>query len=158
MHAQHEKLVRSLINLGRMPVEGTAPTNILPWATNAKLSDVAGAFLAQHLTRMPQLSGLCRAQYARVAAFGRAAGFRLLSGTEEFTGTPAVVVLLASRPIDDIGNSFVRLAKHYRPLAETPVAAELFSHIVIVPCHPDIAKLSDHELRQCFLELEAHSR
>ena len=42
-------------------------------------------------------------------------------------------------------------AKYYRPLVDLPEVTRLFAHLVNIPCHGDVAELSDGRIAEDLL-------
>lgn len=114
------------------------------WGNNAKMSDIAAAFILQRVRTLP---AAYRSQFARVRAAAHALGYGVL-GRPVRLDTPAHVPLVAPRPVPATDNPLVKLHKYYRPLAATPRATSLYNRIVNFPCHPEIAAMDDYEIQQ----------
>jgi dTDP-4-amino-4,6-dideoxygalactose transaminase len=60
--------------------------------------------------------------------------------------------MLAPRPLAEpkLVNRTLVLHKYYKPLSESaPNAHAIYDRIVNIPCHPDMAALSDQEIARC---------
>ena len=69
---------------------------------------------------------------------------------------PGHIPFLGVHPIarEALQNEKVVFRKYYRPHDQRCAnAADIFSRILNVPCHPDVATLSDKELLDIFLKL-----
>lgn len=148
---EDEKLFRSLINFG--DENGVIGRR----STNAKMSDIAAADILQWLHFLPEIEKECRAQYKRIASLALECGFEIL-GPAEHPGIPPNVPLLAPCPIAHLDNPFVVLRKYYQPLDNSPVAHDLYSRIINIPCHKEMAELSDDTLITLFQDLLNNSR
>ncbi len=135
---------RSVINFGLYMDIDTGPASF-----NGKLSDLAAAAILQRLHEFPALSARFKAQHHRIARVADGLGFRLLNpkwgeGRTELA-TPAGVVLVANAPIPAVAleNDEVVLRKYYRPLIGLAGAQKLYERIVVFPCHPGVAAISE---------------
>jgi len=139
-----EDAFRSVINFGLYMDIDTGPTSF-----NGKLSDLAAAAIMQRLHELPGLAALFKAQHRRVARVADELGFRLLNPRwgelRAELATPAGVALVAERPVsfEALENDEVVLRKYYRPLAGLRGARELYERIVMFPCHPGVAAISE---------------
>jgi dTDP-4-amino-4,6-dideoxygalactose transaminase len=144
------ELVRSFLSYGR-----DIDAKFARFATNGKMSDVAAAVILDRLSRMPVWSRGYHLQRERMFDLAATAGIESL-------GTPAPEVvsphvpLLAPRPIaaEALPKRRFSLGKYYQPLsAHCPVAADIYSRIVNLPCHPMMADVSDAEILDCLHEI-----
>lgn len=141
---EHEVAFRSIINFG---MYGRCDTGA--YSTNAKMSDVAAAFILDRIARFPELCLEYREQYDRVAYVARSLGLELLLGDAPGVHLPAHVPILLSRKrsLERLTNLVVTVRKYYRPLREDAVLAnDLYERIVCVPCHGGLSALDDAEL------------
>lgn len=128
---EHETLFRSLIAFGTNPLERL-------YATNGKMSDIAAAYILQWLVGCPARVPVHQEQYARLAAAGMRLGFKPLTGDGTFpVGLPQNLPMLAPVPITNPPGAM----KYYRPIAETPVAVDLYARIINLPCHGGVSEL-----------------
>jgi dTDP-4-amino-4,6-dideoxygalactose transaminase len=144
---EHAPLLRALINGGN----GLGPAARL-WASNSKISDVSCALILQRLLQAPEWSYAYQEQARRILPIALQAGFRPLAPIDLATLTPPHLPMLARSPLSeaDLENETMVLQKYYRPLSmECPTAGAIYARIVNIPCHPDMALLSDEEIRCC---------
>jgi dTDP-4-amino-4,6-dideoxygalactose transaminase len=142
--------VRSFLNFG----VGADPA-LASFAGNGKLSDIAAAFILQRLEAMPVWAdGYCR-QRQRIARLAQSEGLDLLVNPAADAVVPHVPIL-ARRAValSDLSHLPFAVAKYYRPLGrDCPVAADLYSRIVNVPCHPGMTAVDDGVIRRLFRDL-----
>lgn len=131
---------------------GDTPATAENWLNNAKLSDISCAFHLDRLDQLPQWLPASLEQKARIQAIAR--DFDLTPiGQEPEGDDPMPVTSVAFRapsPVSleslDRSRGF-RPGKYYAPIADTAVATELFEHIINIPAHPTMARLSDAQIR-----------
>lgn len=124
--------------------------------TNAKLSDISSAFILQRVEDLWDLTPIYREQYRRIAKIAHKCEYQLISGNVNHPGTPSNVPLLAPHPISHIDNPYINLRKYYKPLEETPIAHDLYSRIINIPCHPGLQALPDRDIED-MLNTLAHT-
>lgn len=127
---------------------GPAPELPALWLNNGKISDVSCAFLIDRLEQVEIWQPQFLAQAERVAAIAAELGFRPLRPFG--AAAPAMswafvgpVPIPMERVLES--KAFI-LGKYYRPLAELPMTTWLFSRLVNIPTHPDVAGISDADL------------
>ncbi|UTW44878.1 DegT/DnrJ/EryC1/StrS aminotransferase family protein [bacterium SCSIO 12696] len=136
--ADDEKLFRSLINFG-----SGLGSSLSRHAGNGKISDVSCAYILARLRQMEVLSPLYQAEYERIKAIGTALGLQVLGGNVQHPGTPSNVPFISQAPLGDIEHPVLPTARYYQPLENTPVASSIYERILNIPCHPQMATLSD---------------
>lgn len=136
-------LFRKLLNFGV-----GAPNTGLRYAANGKISDFACALILERLERSPAWTNFYDMQARRIAAACRLAGLTLLPDAvppgKRYPTVAASVAAVSSDAIsrEAIDRSGLPLRKYYPPLSpDAPRAADLYSRIVNVPCHPGMAAL-----------------
>ncbi len=147
--SDHRDSFYSLLNYGEL--YGDADN----WFTNGKLSDISCAFHIDRLERREQWVPGYRQQRLRIVHLARNAGLRPLLPHAEAPPTTSVP-FLAERPVSlqmlEACQS-LELAKYYPPIADRRNAQTIFEHVVCVPTHPDVERLSDeaitHDLMVC---------
>jgi dTDP-4-amino-4,6-dideoxygalactose transaminase len=136
---------RSLINGGDGLCSGARV-----WASNSKISDVSCALILQRLLQAPEWSCGYREQARRILQIALRAGLQPLAPMDLSTLTPPHLPMLAPMPVAEtglVGAPFV-MQKYYEPLGEDcPAASAIYARIVNIPCHPDMALLTDEEIR-----------
>lgn len=143
---------RSISNYGH-----DLPKFIASYCGNWKMSDLQAAMIAQRHSTASYWSPLYRLQYARmaqiakrlnVAVFPAEAG--MLAGNA--LSTPSYIALLLEEAVSQQSLDAARLPfvvrKYYRPLAPTPKASNLYSRVVCIPVHPDMAALSSAQIAE----------
>ena len=144
---ENAPLMHSLLNFGIGADEA-----VRPFAMNGKMSDVSAALILERLERITSWGPLYLLQRKRIAEMIAAAGLRLL-GSPPRNAVTGHLPVLAPWPINEVSLPQARffVSKYYRPLAPGfAVAADLFSRMVNVPCHPAMAAISDEELEMFF--------
>lgn len=118
------------------------------WLQNGKLSDISAAYLLDRLDRFPEWGPPNLEQRERVMDIARACGLMPLAEPE--TDIPMTSLpFLSPGPIPAQAIEWTRhltYAKYYRPLADLPGVCSLYSRLVNIPCHGDVAQLTDAEL------------
>jgi dTDP-4-amino-4,6-dideoxygalactose transaminase len=148
--ASQADLVRSFLNFGV-----GADRALRSFAGNGKMSDVAAALILQRVEAMPLWADGYRRQRQRITSLARAEGLNLLVDPAADVVAPHVPIL-APRPIalSELSGLPFAVAKYYRPLGDgCPVAADLYSRMVNVPCHPGLAAVDDVTFRHFFRSL-----
>lgn len=146
---EHEPAVRSLINFGLQPGSRVRKRPQDQWAaTNGKLSELSSAAIVARFESRRRWEPLYREQGQRVTVLARRAGLALLPGFDPMRQTTNAVPIMGSRPIgiDEILSSVIGLERPHPPIGPGATAALLSSHLVFVPSHSGIARLSDREL------------
>ena len=139
--AEHEELFRSLINFGHTMGQG-----INRRAVNGKISDVSCAFGLCRMQQMEKLESEYLYQYNRIVDIGISTGLDVLANVIEHPGIPASVPFITPNPLADFTHPILPTGRYYHPLADTPQAHDIYSRIVNVPCHADMAQLSDRDI------------
>jgi dTDP-4-amino-4,6-dideoxygalactose transaminase len=123
------------------------------WLNNAKLSDISCAFHLDRLDQLPQWLPASLEQKARIRSIAQE--FDLMPIGQEPVGDDEMpVTSLAFRApavvqIENLARATTfRPGKYYVPIADTPVASDLFAHIVNIPAHPTMARLTDAQIRE----------
>jgi dTDP-4-amino-4,6-dideoxygalactose transaminase len=134
-----------------------ASASFASFAGNGKMSDVAAAFVVQRLEAMPQWAQGYRHQRQRITDLAVAEGLSILVRPAAEVVAPHVPVLAHTAvALAEVPPTPFAVAKYYRPLSkDCPVAADLYSRIVNVPCHPGMASIDDATLRRFFATLAA---
>lgn len=140
----YEPTLRRMLNFGLHP---TSLMGWLPSATNAKMSDVAAVFIAEHLRDVVEMQMAHKELLQRVgSAVAPIWGVRTLYDfvhVDDMRMIPFCncVPLVFERPtsIAAFVDSGIEAKKYYHPLRPLPGALYLFDRIVCVPCHEDIA-------------------
>ena len=122
---------------------------------NGKMSDVAAAYIADRLRRLDEIRAAQRREHARISAAVRAIGATLLIDAAEQDAVPNLVPIVFPHaiPPERLANERIVLHKYYRPIAPRPRADGLYGRIVSFPCHADVARLSEVEIRRVLEQL-----
>jgi dTDP-4-amino-4,6-dideoxygalactose transaminase len=144
-------LFRKLINPGLSLADEARPGT-----SNSKISDFCCAVLLQRLLEAPEWSAAYREQARRVLGIALDCGLQPLAPLDLSTLTPPHLPMLAVSNLaaSDLINETLVLRKYYKPLSgAAPIARAVYDRIVNIPCHPDMAMLSDREIRDCLVAL-----
>lgn len=119
------------------------------WLNNGKISDIACAFILDRLQRVDKWSSLYRDQAKRVLRIAKELGFQPLRAEESDTPATSIPMLFHSPVSSEDTKLAARLplAKFYKPLRPLPTVTGIFSHLVNVATHSDIALLTDDEIK-----------
>jgi dTDP-4-amino-4,6-dideoxygalactose transaminase len=139
---EYEKL-RSLL------VYGPTPFPAACWFNNGKLSDISCAFHLDRLARFHDWAPLYLEQTGRVIEIAESVG---LSPLLPFDSKAIAMSwpLLAKQEITSercYDSRSIVVAKYYKPLASTPRSRDIFNRLVNFPTHPDVAQLTDEQIR-----------
>lgn len=140
---EDEALARSVLNFG----DGL-PAHVRPSIANGKLSDLAAAAIIDRLETMPLWSPRYHAQRDRIVRLAEEFGLGVL-GTYEADTHPASVPVLAPAPIglEQLPDAGFDCRKYYAPLSDSAaVAASIHARIVNIPCHGDMAYITDQQI------------
>lgn len=140
---KNETLLRSLINFGLMKDKD----NTQAYSTNAKISEVASAFILQRLEKMPKVKKTMQVEYKRISNIAQTLGIEIYADCPEWT--PPCVPLFNKTPVSiDLKNPFITMKKYYKPLRHGPIAQDLYERVIVMPCHPDVKKCTDKEIKE----------
>ena len=119
------------------------------WMTNGKLSDLSCAFILDRLERAEEWMAQYAVQRERITALGRMAGLSPLSDWP--SSAPLMsVAFLSDAPLPASALAAMKLvpsAKYYEPLSETKNARQVYDHVICLPAHAEMARLSDTQIR-----------
>lgn len=118
------------------------------WMTNGKLSDLSCAFILDRLERADEWIAQYALQRERVTGLCRAAGLRPLAETPP-TAPLMSAAFLSDAPLPVSALSALEHfppAKYYAPLYETRNARWIFDHVICIPAHAGMARLSDTQI------------
>ncbi len=120
------------------------------WFENGKLSDISAAFLIDRLDQLSDWALPALEQRQRIIRIAR--DFDLMPLAMPETDIPLTSMpFLAKAPVPEAvidQTKYATYAKYYRPLAPLPCVADLYSRLVNVPCHRDMAELSDAQVAE----------
>ena len=133
----------SLLNYGAIPDDPKA------WINNGKISDISCAFLIERLEKSSEWVPLYLEQAERVHRVSESVG---LSPLLPFPSTSPAMSWPYLSPNAVLSEQITRsekitFAKYYKPVADFPLANSLYSNLLNVPTHPDVAIISDTELK-----------
>jgi len=120
------------------------------WLNNGKIADIACAFHIDRLAQYPVWAPRYREQAARVEGLAKEVGLRPLVplDTPPAAATSYPFLAKGDVPLEQLQRSQrLHFGKYYKPLADLPKATELYRALVNIPTHPDVARLSEHELK-----------
>ena len=140
------KLFRSIINFGL----GEYDPDVKPYCTNGKISDISCVFILQRLQKIEQIKQIYIKQYNRIKKISIDLGFRVLID-REIDHIPFCVPLVSSKVIKNPPDRYFKSHKYYKPLNNLPKANDLYSKILNVPCHTEMQKLNNYELKQSLI-------
>lgn len=128
---------------------GPAPERAADWLNNGKISDISCAFLIDRLEKAAHWVPRYHAQAERVHGIARKAG---LNPIRPFAQTAPVMSWAFSAnheiPPESLQSpETISFAKYYKPLRPLPRTTALYAHLINIPTHPDMEKLSDKCLR-----------
>ena len=119
------------------------------WFENGKLSDISCAFVIDRLEQLPNWGPQGLEQRERVIDIAGSCGLMPLHRPETdipMTSMPFVSDgPIALEAIDTTVS--LTCTKYYRPLADLPRVTDIFQRLVNVPCHKDVAEVSDAQIR-----------
>ncbi len=136
-----EASVRAMINFAK-----GLNVSARQYAFNGKPSELACASILARLELRPSWSILYRMQQRRISNLASQVGFLPLA---PLNNTPrGSVPLVAEMPFGLNGKaSIIPVERYYHPLTNNaPNASAIFQRLVNIPCHPDMAIFSDHEI------------
>lgn len=129
------------------------------WFQNGKISDISCAMILDRLVQAEDWVPRNLEQRARVIDL--AEGLGLMSLSRPDTGIPMTSMpFLCPRPVAEaavLRTRFATFAKYYRPLADLTNVTAIFRHLVNIPCHADMARLSDDQIRDDLIGMGAVS-
>lgn len=141
---EEEEALYSLVDYG----PNLAEEDRAHWFQNGKISDISCAMILDRLVQAEEWIPGNLEQRERVIELAAQMDLRPLYRPD--TGIPMTSIpLLYSRPITQErvdSTRFAVFAKYYRPLADLPNVTHIYQHLVNVPCHADMAALSDDQI------------
>ncbi|MGH7338948.1 MAG: hypothetical protein ACREKH_00495, partial [Candidatus Rokuibacteriota bacterium] len=122
---------------------------------NGKMSDVAAAFILERARHLETIRAAYLREFRRVAGIARTLGLELLVDVEPEGSLPNLVPILFPRPVEAgrLAGGPMVMHKYYRPVATTPRAERVYARVVCVPCHRDVERVGDGELRAMLNDL-----
>ena len=118
------------------------------WMTNGKLSDLSCAFILDRLERADEWMAQYAVQRERITALGRMAGLRPLAETPSAAPLMSVAFLRDTPlPVSALpAMKHAPSAKYYEPLFETKNARRIYEHVICIPAHAGMARLTDAQI------------
>jgi dTDP-4-amino-4,6-dideoxygalactose transaminase len=146
--------VRAYLNYGV-----GADRSLAVYAANGKMSDIAAALIVQRLETTSDWSDGYRIQRRRITRLALSAGLDILVCPADHVVSPHIPVMARQAvALTDLPSAPFPVAKYYRPLSDNcPMAADLYSRIVNIPCHPGMAAVDDAAIRQFLMSLAGDS-
>ncbi len=127
---------------------GDLPNPPSAWLNNAKISDISCAFLLDRLETAESWHPNYITQGHRIDQLADRAGLKPLLPMNDTTPCMSRAYL-ADRPfaLGALARAqHVTFGKYYQPVAATPVATDLYRHLINIPTHSDVAGLTDQEI------------
>ena len=150
--AEDAAIARSLINFGV-----NLDAKYRQYALNSKLPEISAALILQRLLDMPRWQTLYKAQTSRLVEITKELKLPLLAelSAETLVGNLPV---LCPQPVDyemlTAGNRPLCFGKYYKPLADDKQQAkELFGRMLNIPCHSQLADLSNDQITASILSV-----
>lgn len=124
------------------------------WVGNGKISEVSCAALLQRLEAAPEWVPLYEMQGVRIRSIAERAGLRpLLPEVMRTVATSLPFIAPRPLPVPELQNPHFVIGKYYKPLADLPMARTIYNHLLNVPSHPDMKRVSSENilsvLRRC---------
>jgi len=122
------------------------------WITNGKLSDISCASLLCRLSEFDDWYHLYLMQEQRIINLALQCGYQqLLPGNNNIPKTSIPMMHENLIRTDSIQNNLMQFGKYYKPLKKTKNTMTIFNKILNIPCHPDVAKLSNSQLEKLLM-------
>lgn len=120
------------------------------WVGNCKISDVACAFLIDRIESVSQWGPPALEQRDRVAALASDMGLQPLHLPDRDIPMTSMPFLADHEvPYEQLALSrHMTLQKYYVPAAPQPNVTDIFNRVLNIPCHKDMAQLSDDAIRE----------
>lgn len=137
---------RAAINFG---VGGGRQLKDTRLCTNGKMSEIAAAQTLLRVQAVDSWEPGHRQQAERLLRLGRIAGLKPLVSILPARAVAGQIPFLSNQAVtyEQLDNPVFRILKYYRPsVASGEVAHSLFRHILNVPCHSEMATLSDDDI------------
>ncbi len=146
-----EETLYALVNYG----EGIAEEDRAHWFQNGKISDISCAMILDRLVQADDWVPRNLEQRDRVIALASELGLSPLF--RPTTGIPMTSMpFLCPRPVAKeatLNSRFATFTKYYLPLADLPNVTAIYRHLLNIPCHADMAQLSDDQIRADLVEM-----
>ncbi len=115
------------------------------WVGNSKISDVACAFLIDRIESVYRWGPSALEQRDRVITLASELGLQPLHLPEGNIPMTSIPFLAPHEvPYDQLMSSrHLTLQKYYVPAAALPNVTNIFNRVINIPCHMDVARLSD---------------
>jgi len=123
------------------------------WLNNGKLSDISCAFHLERLSRYPQWAPRYCEQAERINLLASELGLRpLVPGSLDRLAMSMPFLADSEISIESVrASKSLFFGKYYQPLADLQRANSTYKNLVNIPTHPDVAQLTDTQVR---LELQ----
>lgn len=120
------------------------------WVGNSKISDVACAFLIDRIESVGRWGPPSLEQRDRIIAIASDLGLRPLSAPVDIIPLTSIPFLApCDVPYERLPHArHLTLQKYYVPAAPQPRAMDIFSRVINIPCHKDVARVSDDAIRE----------
>lgn len=152
-NAEQAILIRKLMNFG-----ASLSAKVTPWATNAKLSDLAAAAILDRLERFDYWSQFYKAQEQRMRYLAQASDRDIseFDNPAPILSPRAHTPFLAPHPVDVAhpkAVGAVKFQKYYKPMRtletpdlSTPNAEQLFARVFCLSNAPEMRTVSNDEI------------
>lgn len=118
------------------------------WMNNGKISDIACAFHLSRLEKVDEWRPRYFEQEARIGDIAHEMGLRPLLPLGGVTPKTSCAFLAETPiPLERLRMTrHIDFAKYYKPLAPNPMTEEVYSRILNIPTHPDMAEASKDQI------------
>ncbi|MEH6475015.1 MAG: DegT/DnrJ/EryC1/StrS family aminotransferase [Sneathiella sp.] len=124
------------------------------WINNGKVSDIACAFQIDRLEQIDDWMPKYQEQTERITKLATEIGLQpLFSFAKNVPATSLPFISETPILLEKIEQmtSFTA-AKYYLPLSKTPNCVDIYSRLINIPSHPDVAELSDEQWKDDMLK------
>ncbi|UWR05156.1 DegT/DnrJ/EryC1/StrS family aminotransferase (plasmid) [Ruegeria conchae] len=130
------------------------------WVGNCKISDVSCAFLIDRIESAGTWGPPSIEQRDRVISIATGLGLKPLHTPVANTPMTSIPFLASDHvPYEQMAlTRHLTFQKYYVPAAPRPNAVDIFNRVVNIPCHKDVAKVNDDEIRDDIQRVLAQSR
>lgn len=138
-----EELTRSLICFGL-----NETIDHRQYYSNEKIAEINAAIILQRLKNWSQWSDLYIMQFQRIVLLGKEMGLNsMVDSASEVIHSNIPFLTPYHIKKTELSNQRFVIQKYYRPLEKgNEVATNIYSHIINIPCHSELVKLSDEAI------------
>ncbi len=150
VNKEDEKEIKRIINITTSENE-----NIRRVSMNSKMSDYSAALILQRLINYPNWSRLYNLQKRRINSLLNKLSIKTLCQLSSSVVGSIPCLFPSEITLNQLENPILKLEKYYKPLnQECHHANYIYSRIINVPCHPDVAKIDTLALKKLFSNLK----